>query len=287
MKVLFVSLGEPDYQCDCLLHGFYSLLGADLTHTDDYHLMYKQYTTPEQLKNSSGRGFTIWGNLPEYLNDKSDIENKIKNKYFDFIVYGSVRRHRQYINLVTEYYPKNKIAIVDGEDDFLLINNHGIPYFKRELLTQMYNIFPISFSIPEEKILKDTNNIKKEQFLAKYLPGNTSGANYIYESEEEYYKDYQTSYFGRTYKKGGWDCMRHYEILANYCMPHFPDLVECPSNTMKNFPKKEILEANSIFDNGNITDRYYELLNQVFEYTKNSLTTKESAKYLIDTLQKL
>lgn len=287
MKILFISLGEPDYQCDCLLHGFYSLLGADLTHTDDYYLMYKQHTTPEQLKNSSGRGFTIWGNLPEYLNDKSDIENKIKNRYFDYIIYGSVRRCRDYIGLVSQHYPKNKIAIVDGEDDFVLVNSSGVPSFKRELVANINNIYPISFSIPEEKILKNPEDVKKEQFLAKYLPGHTSGANYIYDTEEEYYKDYQVSYFGRTHRKGGWDCMRHYEILGNYCMPHFPDLSDCPENTMKNFPKKEVLEANSIFDSNNITDRYYELLNYVFEYTKKHLTTKESAKYIIDTLQKL
>ena len=285
MKVLFVSLGEPDYQCDCLLHGFYNLLGEDLTHTDDYFLMYKDKTTPEQLKNSSGKGFTIWGNLPKYLNDNSDIENKIKNKYFDYIVYGSVRRHRKYINLVLENYPKNKIAIVDGEDDCLLINSHEIPYFKRELVANIPKIYPISFSIPEEKILKNPNTIIKEKFLADYLPGNTSGQNYIYDTEESYYKDYQISYFGRTHKKGGWDCMRHYEILANYCMPHFPDLLNCPPLTMNNFPKQQILEANAIFDMSNVNDRYFELLNGVFNYTHNKLTTKESAKYIIDTLK--
>jgi len=285
MKVLFVSLGEPDYQCDCLLHGFYNLLGEDLTHTDDYSLMYKDKTTAEQLKNSSGKGFTVWGNLPKYLNDNSDIENKIKNNYFDYIVYGSVRRHRKYINLVLENYPKNKIAIIDGEDDCILINNHEVPYFKRELIVNTPKIYPISFSIPEEKILKSPDTTKKEKFLADYLPGNTSGQNYIYDTEESYYKDYQLSYFGRTHKKGGWDCMRHYEILANYCMPHFPDLLYCPELTMNNFPKKQILEANQIFENFKINERYYELLDEVFNYTVKKLTTKESAKYIIDTLK--
>lgn len=284
MKVLFVSLGEPDYQCDCLLHGFYNLLGEDLTHTDDYSLMYKDKTTPEQLKNSSGKGFTIWGNLPKYLNDNTDIENKIKNKYFDYIIYGSVRRHRKYINLVLENYSKNKIAIIDGEDDCMLINNHEIPYFKRELVANMPLTYPISFSIPEEKIIKTPKNIKKEKFLADYLPGNTSGQNYIYETEESYYKDYQISYFGRTHKKGGWDCMRHYEILANYCMPHFPDIIHCPELTMNNFPKKQILEANKIFETSNVNDRYFELLNEVYDFTLKKLTTKESAKYIIDIL---
>lgn len=284
MKVLFISKGEPDYQCDCLLHGFYNLLGDDLTHTDDYYLMYKEYTTPEQLKNSSARGFTIWGNLPKYLNDKTDIESKIKNKYFYYIVYGSIRRCRDYLNLVVQHYPKNKIAIVDGEDDYVLVNTNNIPFFKRELIVNMPNIYPISFSIPEEKIVKDNSNIKKEKFLADYIPQN-SGSGYIYETEKEYYQNYQEAYFGTTHKKGGWDCMRHYEILGNYCMPYFPDLSECPKYTLTNFPKNEILEANQIYNTGEITDRYYELLNIVFNHTKQYLTTIASARYLINTLQ--
>lgn len=286
MKVLFISLGQPDYQCDCLLHGLYNLLGENLTHTDDYFLMYQEHTTPEQLLNSSGRGFTIWGNLPKYLNDKSDIESKIKNKYFDYVVYGSIRRCKDYLNLVVENYPKNKIATVDGEDDYILVNTNGIPFFKRELVANIPKIYPISFSIPEEKIVTDISKIQKTKLLADYLPSN-SGSGYIYQSEKEYYNNYKEAYFGRTHKKGGWDCMRHYEILANYCMPHFPDLKDCPSQTMFNFPKKEIIEGNDIFENGKINDRYYELLNNVFVYTKTHLTTKASAKYLIDTLQKL
>jgi hypothetical protein len=286
MKVLFISLGQPDYQCDCLLHGLYSLLGEDLTHTDDYFLMYKDYTTPEQLLNSSGKGFTVWGNLPKYLNDKSDIELKIKNKYFDYIVYGSIRRCKDYLNLVINYYPKNKIAVVDGEDDCILVNTNNIPFFKRELVVDIPTIYPISFSIPEEKIVTNTLKIQKTKFLADYLPSN-SGSGYIYQSENDYYNNYKEAYFGKTYKKGGWDCMRHYEILGNYCMPHFENLQNCPVQTMFNFPKKEILEGNAIFESETINDRYYELLNIVFEHTKTYLTTKASAKYLIDTLQKI
>lgn len=286
MKLLFISLGDPDYQCDCLLHGFYNLLGENLTHTDDYFLMYKDKTTPEQLKSSSGKGFTIWGNLPNYLNENSDIENKIKNKYFDYIIYGSIHRCRKHINLVLENYPKNKIAIIDGEDHCVLINNHGVPYFKRELVVKMPTVYPISFSIPEEKILKSLTSIKKEKFLADYIPQN-SGSGYVYENETEYYKNYQEAYFGLTHKKGGWDCMRHYEILANYCVPHFPDLAQCPELTMTNFPKKQILEANKIYFSNKIDEKYFDILDEVFEYTKKHLTTKQSAQYVLDVLYKL
>jgi hypothetical protein len=80
MKVLFISRCEPDYQCDAVFHGLYRLLGSKFTHTGTYDLMYKTKTTSENLLSTSGRGFTMWGNLEEYLNDNSDIERKIANK---------------------------------------------------------------------------------------------------------------------------------------------------------------------------------------------------------------
>jgi hypothetical protein len=287
MKILYISLGQPDYQCDCVMHGLYSLFGSDLTHTDDYHLMYKEYTNPEILKNISGRGFTIWGNLPEYMNDNSDIENKIKNKLFDFIIFGSIRRHAKYLDLVLEYYPKNKIAFIDGEDDNIIINSNGISLFKRELIFKNKNIYPISFSIPDEKIAKDISNIIKTKKLANYIP-SSPGTGYVYVNENDYYNDYKTSFFARTHKKGGWDCMRHYEILGNYCLPHFTDLSYCPENTMTNFPKDMILRSNVLYENEKQnSNEYNDILNFVFEYTKNNLTTKQSALYVIDTLLKL
>jgi len=282
MKVLFISLGLPDYQCDCLLHGFYNILGPDLTHTDDYQLMYSQFTNSDILKKTSGRGFTIWGNLPVYYNDNSDIENKIKNKYFDYVIFGSIRRNQDFIELVKDNYPKNKIAVIDGEDDQYINNVHELIYFKRELVHQIPNIFPISFSIPKEKIIKDLSSIKKSKFIADYIP-SSPGTGYIFETEKEYYANYQEAYFGITHKKGGWDCMRHYEILANYCLPYFEDLHNCPLLTLNNFPKKDILDAKNIKHDFS-TERYYDILNRVFSYTENFLITDKSAEYIINTL---
>lgn len=283
MRILFISLGLPDYQCDCILHGLYCLLGENLTHSDDYFLMYKEHTNKEMLKNISGKGFTIWGNLPKYMNDNHDIENKIKSKYFDYIIYGSFRRNSEYIELVKSHYPKNKIAIIDGEDDQIIYNPFDLPLFKRELVNRNNNIFPISFSIPEEKITKDKKNIKKIKLLANYKP-SSPGTGYVYDNEEDYYIDYQESYYGLTHKKGGWDCMRHYEILANYCLPYFVDLKNCPEQTMFNFPKKDILLSNSLYENNFNLDIYMDTLDRLFEYTKNKLTTYQSAKYIIDCL---
>ena len=83
---------------------------------------------------------------------------------------------------------------------------------------------PIGFSIPKEKLCN--YYIKKTKILSDLIPGNTK--TYIYNTEEEYYNEYKQSYFAITKLKGGWDCMRHYEILADGCIPYFVNIEKCP-----------------------------------------------------------
>jgi hypothetical protein len=149
-------------------------------------------------------------------------------------------------------------------------------------------LFPITFSIPKEKICEIS--IQKTKILSNLIPGNIS--TYIYNTEQEYYNEYQKSYFAITTKKGGWDCLRHYEILANRCIPLFKNINECPTNTLFLLPKNLLIEANNLYNNKfinkkineiNIEDinEYNILQNKLLEYTKNYLTTDKIAKYIL------
>ena len=82
-------------------------------------------------------------------------------------------------------------------------------------------------------------------------------------------------------KKAGWDCMRHYEILGNYCLPYFVGLEDCPKDTLSNFPKELLLEARDLAFNFD-ESKYYNILDEVFEHTKNNLTTKNIAQNIIN-----
>ena len=93
-------------------------------------------------------------------------------------------------------------------------------------------LYPISFSIPEEKII--TYIPTKTKILSDLIPGKIS--TYIYNNEEDYYNEYRKSFFAITIKKAGWDCMRHYEILANGCITVFIDIENCPVYTMVSLP---------------------------------------------------
>lgn len=137
-------------------------------------------------------------------------------------------------------------------------------------------LFPIGFSIPECKIVK--NVPEKNKRLSDLIPGKLE--TYIYETEEDYYKEYQKSVFAITIKKGGWDCLRHYEILANGCIPYFVDIDNCPPVCMTLFPKdlvKEAMNASKL-DNFN----HIEYTNKLLEYTRKNLTTVAMAKYILE-----
>lgn len=281
MKVLFISNGQPDYQCDCVFLGLYELLGADFTHSCDYDLMYKDRVPSDSLLRSSGRGFTIWNNLPEYLNDKSDLEHKIKSKYFDLIIYGHFRRCLDYYELVTQSYDKNQIILIDGEDDQYIGDTQGHLLFKRELIIENPNIYPISFAIPETKIVKSIP--EKTKKLADYIPSFDT-SKYVYNTEEEYYNNYREAMYGVTHRKSGWDCMRHYEVLGNYCIPLFKDVENIPKMTMVNFPKDLIFRSNQLYESD--CDEQHEILAKLHTYTKENLTTRELAKYILNTTSK-
>jgi hypothetical protein len=108
--------------------------------------------------------------------------------------------------------------------------------------------YPISFSVPTEQFQKVKASlvlVEKTRIMSPLIPGDTS--TYIYETEESYYHQYKESYFATTMKKGGWDCMRHYEIVMCGCLPYFIDIEQCPENTMSLWDKQMLLEANALY----------------------------------------
>jgi hypothetical protein len=288
MKVLFIANSQfPDFQSDMVFHGGRSLYGDDFVDCNKLWYMYKEDKNEHwnnRIPNNGkdrGRGFTLYGRLDQGNIDRSNIESKIINHYFDKIIYGSVTRCFDHIELVRKFYDKKDVIFIDGEDDqairepLLEIGN----YFKRELLPEdIRKARPISFAIPEELVLDNVPNKTRE--YATIIPGDTK--TYIYDYESDYYDGYRESYFGITFKKGGWDCLRHYEILMNGCIPYWPDLISCPPTTMVSFPKKLVLDCNRKLISGELTEQessaYIDLL---LKYTKINLTTKQLFKSII------
>jgi hypothetical protein len=283
MKILYLTKGDHvDYQDDCLLIGLRELFGSDVVDFNKRSHNYISYKE-EAAKKLYGMGMSVTRILPDIEIDRSDITSKIKNKYFDCIVYGSIWRCNDYVEKILDYYPKNKIIAVDGEDETNIhkIFDLGVLYFKRELVYKHKRLFPISFAMPTNKI----NFIKnKTREIAICDPRDKS--TYIYKNELDYYKGYQEACVGFTTKKAGWDCMRHYEILANGCLPYFINIDDCPEQTMVSFPKQLCKVLITELKQNNTFNVYEKLANKFQEHFLQNNTTKALANNFVNTINK-
>ena len=294
MKILYVGIGTyPDYMCDMLLHGLRHRLGSNVVDVERPWYMY----TKDVLFGAAdrpqlyGRGFTMYGTLPDDSEvDRADIAAKISARYFDLIVYGSIWRCRDHLEDVLQVYPAGRVAFIDGEDHTDLYNSlvgRGV-YFKRELIDFYPRVRPITFAIPAEKI--GTVPTIKDRVHAYIDPSRPR--TYIYQDEASYYGDYARSMFGKTKKKGGWDCLRHYEILANKCLPDFYGIEKCPISTMVHFPKYEIFRARELikqkgerwFESAEGKDRWATLLSSAEKIFVKHCTTLALADYFLESM---
>jgi hypothetical protein len=248
MKVLFLSGGiMPDYQCDMLFHGLRESLGPDAVDSHRLWFMYQPDLPSHKKRLLYGKGFTLYGILPDIEVDRTDIQAKIRNRYFDIVVYGSVWRNLDHWDLVRQFYPSSKVAFIDGEDEQTVrpdVLGHGL-YFKRECTRGRNGCIPSTFAIPRCKVRPYVP--AKTRVLATVIPGRIE--TYVFDDEQAYFDDYAESMFALTRKKGGWDCLRHYEIFANGCIPYFEDLRFCPSHSLITLPKRFLRGVHRRFPN--------------------------------------
>ena len=133
-SILYLSGStSPDYLRCITLHGFKQLL----------HNCCHDYPRVSHIYRDDPINNQTYTNLLERSyhdkNKNNVIEDIINNKY-DLVIYGSLHRGMPYFDLVKEYYSKNKIILLCGEDlhgcDTNIHNmyaNNGYKVFVREL----------------------------------------------------------------------------------------------------------------------------------------------------------
>lgn len=313
IKILYICTDEVDYMSNMLFNGLACLDFVEVTDSTKIWWMYDNIDIKD-CENLYGKAFSLRKTLPDIPRDRENIEQKIKDHYYDFIIYGSIWRSRKYLDLVYKHYSGEEIIFIDGEDHnniFTLDYRKKVLYFKRELVyscdayvsTSDYsNIYPISFAIPECRFnnCPDKPNLSIKQCLEQNniveLNNLLKKDKYKFSTEEEYYQTYANSFFGITKKKCGWDCLRHYEILASGCIPYFENFTAMPKTIMHNWPIDLQIEANNLYytflwshpdhiKNRAIKD-YYNLYIRFIDYAKKHLTTKALAIYVLSKLHK-
>jgi len=156
-----------------------------------------------------------------------------------------------------------------------------------ELDADTPSIFPLSFCIPEECVVPSVP--EKSCLVASLIPGDPSTYTFGPRQEREYNEMYRSARFGLTKMKGGWDCLRHYEILMNGCIPLFEGLNDCPSATLTTYPKELNKEAqvlyNSWSEDSDHIEKYNQLCTKFLHHTRTHCTTSATARYFLSKIK--
>ena len=287
-RVLFVTSDSADYMSDTLMHGLRLVLGDRLVETPRRDPLYTDF--PDSWRSSQyGRGFTLYsGSLEPIEIDRTSTRERLHAGEFDLLVIGDIWRCYGTFAELLPFAGETPIAVVDGVDSeapvpyeprwWLRPSVWSLPrphrhatYFKRELTprttwfrTYLLNpvarrpprsMRPISFGIPEHLVSTSVPE-KTKEFPAHVVDVEVAArvgaaSSYAFADEDAYYADLRAARFGITTKRGGWDCMRHYEVAASGCVVCFRQLsakpASCaphglgPSNTLEYSDAEDLL----------------------------------------------
>ena len=300
---------QGDYLEITLINGLRKLLGNNFVDYPRKKIMYHDFSDSPKHE-LHGKGFSLL-RLPIMDIDR----NSVLTDNYDVILYGDGHLIGEKV-YVPEYdkLANNNVWIIDGNDLYgeainkkiykkeNIISNQFRKCFKRELVFEEKTVFPTGYGIPEEIIMPIDLNIKKKLLQKTYpkyanfeKPTDLGGArnHHIFEDENEYYRDLSESWFGITSIKGGWDSLRHYEIMASGTLLLFRDYkqkppkcspqdIPCLSYSSKN--ELDYIINNLIVDN-KPTDTYINMLNQQRNWLLENGTTVARAKKLLQILK--
>lgn len=296
IKVLYLTGINPksagDFQEVMILHGLRHLLGESCIDLPKKKIMYRDFSESLQA-DLHGRGFTL------YTKPIDEIDNKLREdiKDIDYILYGVTNSYG-----VTDYLDLNKLTpnvwYLDGHDAPTI---QKTPCFKREMFVDQEDVYPTGFGIPINKIIPIDfdNKIQLYQNTAPpYSIFNTQSLGvearklYIFDNENDYYDDMQKSWFGLTCKKGGWDSLRHYEILAAGSCLLFRDYntkpTLCSPQNLPCFSYSTKDELTSLMGrlvvNDKPTDEYKEMVHKQRSWLLKYGTTITRAQYVLNTM---
>ncbi len=316
MKILFLTTKSKNNQGDYLelsiLLGLKEILGNSLIEIPKKDIIYGDYSSIEKNK-LHGKGFTL---LSESVLDFEIDRTNLLNSKFEAVIIGCGHQYGEKFNLSEiKKYSKN-IWVLDGHDLYGIADRKiyfekesviGIQFirsFKRELIelpdvTQQ--VYPTGFGIPIKNI-REINLLNKNQLFQSTAPdaslfriqNDLGGAlHHKFNDEEEYYNDIANSWFGLTCKKGGWDCLRHYEILASGTLLLFRDYKYKPANcSPQELPCLSYSSIEELYriverllPNGVPSVEYFQLLKKQRDWLFEKGTTRSRAQFILDKIK--
>ncbi len=132
-------------------------------------------------------------------------------------------------------------------------------------------VFPISFSYPAALPL-----VTPEEQLSPIIPGFP----YSFADSDAYLKEYSRASMALTFRKAGWDCFRHVEIMASGSIPLMPDAALIPPFAMIHYPKRAMERVAEVaLERGGRPDAATQ--HSFRDYFNRHLTSLAMAEYLL------
>jgi len=198
------------------------------------YIEYFSKWSPVIVQNTLFEDFALMRDCPALIHSNSTL--------CWFASFLSDKKTDRYIPVTGTYTSQHLEEIVPKTDVVIRVRpmEHAEVY-ALNVMCWHRDIKSLPYCIPDEifcdNVLIEFNKPSlKKYVISPLIPGNTS--NYLFGAGEEakYYDMYRQSMFAMTKKKGGWDCLRHYEILAAGCIPVFEDIDKCPVDTLVSLP---------------------------------------------------
>ncbi|KZR90621.1 hypothetical protein [Synechococcus sp. MIT S9508] len=318
VKILFLTDDREDYLADSLLHGIRQLNDAELVDYPRKECLY-QAKTNKSSETLRGNGFTLYGLLEEPKPEpfRGRIWSRLEEGYFDAVIFSNLWRQWGLALQWKSLIEKQTLIFLDGDDDERHYPNSGSRYrlfgfgtamrgllgqstthiFKREWTKKTrfnpnsVKMHKIAFAIPEEKILSKpiskqstfpVHIVDKE--VAERVGGQTS---YAFKLEHNYRTNLSEARFGITCRRGGWDCLRHYEIAAAGTIPCFRNLkekpIQCaPHGLQDGYNCIAYSDADDLLERINILppDQEYTMQHKALDWARSNSTRQRAIEVL-------
>ena len=297
MKILYVTITDKKQQGDYLeimaLRSLRCVLGDNCIDYPKKKILYDDWSEVDK-PSLHGKGFTIYTPPLEEIESR-DYED------VDAIVYGFINKPHYVNDVYPEIEKLDKPRIyIDGHDDAEVVK---IPSIKHELHAPQPRVYPMNLAIPSSKIREIDFSIKTQVIPNTAPPYSRFGPQimgiqgrqlYIFDDEEEYYDDMARSWFGLSCRKGSWDALRNYEIIAAGAVLLFRDYIHKPKFASPvgvpaisySTPDELVALINHFLPNGQPTEEYVNILNAQRKWLINMATEEKVGEYLISTIKR-
>jgi hypothetical protein len=117
-KVLYVTAPINDFLADSLLHGLRSLLGTNVVDYPRCRFL-DESLDDETKQRMHGRGFTLYGRMPDSQGDAVDREHvweRAAAGEFELVIFSSIWRQHEQLVVHRHALCRSRTVLIDGED---------------------------------------------------------------------------------------------------------------------------------------------------------------------------